>query len=79
VNDHRVLPRFRSEADEETRQKRIAAIVLESGEPAPIRRPTDATTPGDQRQLRGIPVVGRGVGGTSPGSDPLAEILRDRR
>lgn len=39
---------------------------------------TKATLPGDKRRLRGIPVVG-GASGTSPGTDPLAELLRKER
>lgn len=35
---------------------------------------TKATLPGDTRRLRGIPVVG-GIGGTSPGTDPLGALL----
>ena len=35
---------------------------------------TKATLPGDRRRLRGIPVVGA-VGGTSPGTDPVAALL----
>lgn len=30
---------------------------------------------GDGRRLRGIPVVGRGVGGTSPGTNPMTTAL----
>lgn len=39
---------------------------------------TRATLPGDRRRLRGIPVAG-GACGTSPGTDPLAELLRRER
>lgn len=39
----------------------------------------ELTKPGDERKLRGIPVQARGVGGTMPGSDPLAEVLRSDR
>ena len=35
-----------------------------------------ATTAGDRRQLRGIPAVSRNVGGVSPGTDPVAELMR---
>lgn len=44
------------------------------------RQVAGATGAGDGRKLRGIPVVGRGVGGTSPGTNPLAALDRlDRR
>lgn len=37
---------------------------------------TKATLPGDTRSLRGIPCIARGVGGTSPNTNPLAEVIR---
>jgi len=30
----------------------------------------------DPQDLRGIPVIARGVGGTSPGTNPLTETIR---
>ncbi len=37
-------------------------------------------TPTDPTNLRGIPCIARGVGGTSPNTDPLREtIRRDQR
>jgi len=35
-----------------------------------------ATAAGDERRLRGIPCIARGVGGTSPGTRPGAFIDR---
>jgi len=41
---------------------------------------TNATLPGDTRRLRGIPCIARGVGGTSPNTNPLTEtIARETR
>lgn len=34
-----------------------------------------ASTPAGKHHLRGIPVVGGGVGGTQPGTDPLQALL----
>ncbi len=34
---------------------------------------------GDARKLRGVPVQAKGVGGTQPGSDPLAALLAKER
>jgi hypothetical protein len=34
------------------------------------------TAGGDPRDLRGVPVIARGVGGTSPGTQPEAETIR---
>lgn len=35
----------------------------------------DSSTPAGRRALRGIPVIANGVGGTQPGTNPLAETL----
>lgn len=35
-----------------------------------------ATLDADPADLRGIPCIARGVGGTSPGTDPLRETIR---
>lgn len=39
------------------------------------RRRAGATADGDSRRLRGIPLAARGVGGTAPGSDPIAALI----
>ena len=36
----------------------------------------DAT---DKDRIRGIPMQAKGIGGTSPGTDPLANLLRNIR
>lgn len=77
----RLLPRFFARAEEAERLRRIAEITAEAEANAPDEAPSTvarATLPGDSRRLRGIPVIGR-VSGTSPGSDPLAEVLRNER
>lgn len=38
--------------------------------------PGNGTAGGDTRRLRGIPAIGRGVGGAIAGSDPLRELIR---
>lgn len=58
-------------------QERVAAaqtrarIALESGSVAPHPNNPRAL-PGDPQRLRGIPVIGHGIGGTSPGTNPAA-------
>lgn len=38
------------------------------------------TSEGDRWRMRHIPVIAKGVGGTAPGTNPLAAVLRkDRR
>lgn len=36
----------------------------------PIRSAKGATSGGDERRLRGVPCIARGVGGAIPGSSP---------
>lgn len=36
----------------------------------------DSTAQADPQDLRGIPCIARGVGGTSPGTNPLSEAVR---
>lgn len=52
----------------------LRRALLESDPTLPIR--AGATAGGDRVRLRGLPVVGRGVGGHVPGTDPLGELLR---
>jgi hypothetical protein len=60
------LPRFTPPQDF---QAKLARILIEVGEPAPDT-PTHATAGGDERKLRGIPAIGRGVAGAIPGTAP---------
>lgn len=69
----RLLPRFfrrQTEADDRAKRDRIerdSVVVV----PSP-----GASAPGDTRKLRGIPAIGRGVAGATPGSDPAREYER---
>lgn len=70
------LPRYLdTRADDD---RKLARIILEAGDTEPPATVTKATLPGDTRRLRGIPVAG-GAPGTSPGTDPLAALLRNVR
>lgn len=62
--------RFRKRAMETEMLRKVAAIVLEVGAEAP--RANSTALPGDQRRLRGIPVLGgRGsLGGAIAGTRP---------
>lgn len=72
----RPLPRY---LDPDDFQQKLARILLETGEPAPPTTVTKATLSGDTRRLRGIPAIGYGVAGASPGTNPLTELLRNIR
>lgn len=50
---------------------KLTRILLETGEPAPITI-GHGTAGGDERKLRGIPAIGRGVTGAIPGTSPHA-------
>ena len=70
-----VLRRFNAAMERIEDQRKIGRILLESTAmetPATVAR---ATLPGDNRRLRGIPCVARGVSGVSPGTDPLGVLL----
>jgi hypothetical protein len=76
-----LLPRFYASLERMKDQRKLGAILLEAdAEPHPdsngrvYRRSADGHNRG---RARGIPIVGRvGGGGASPGTDPLAALLR---
>ena len=85
-NDARLLPRFRAGGEllERHRRDRAQAAALAEGTagrqatPAQREQRSVKAEPGD---LRGIPVIGRGVGGVSPGTSPesaIDSVDRDR-
>lgn len=74
-----LLPRFTAASQRIEDDRKIARVVLEAGPSETPATTVRATLPGDMRRLRGIPVVGRGVGGASPGTNPLGEALRNVR
>lgn len=71
-----LLPRFTALSQRIEDERNIARIVLEAGPAEVPKTVARATLPGDMRRLRGIPICARGVGGTSPRTDPLAEAMR---
>ena len=64
-----LLRRFHAQSERIEDERKIGRIVLESTE-VTVVTVARATLPGDNRRLRGIPVVARGVAGVSPGTDP---------
>lgn len=64
------LGRFHRRSQATADQQKIARILLETGEAAPMMRTAGATNGGDERKLRGIPAIGRGVAGAIKGSTP---------
>ncbi len=74
-----ILPRFYKALEAIEDERLVARIVLEAGPSEQPQTIAKATLPGDTRRLRGIPCVARGVSGVSPGTDPLAHVLRTIR
>lgn len=70
-----LLPRYRPELIQEE-QRNVDDAVDEAND-SPL--PGEGKAGGDRWRLRGIPVIGRGVGGTSPGTDPYAALDRQER
>lgn len=71
-----LLRRFNAISERIEDERKLARILLETAPNETPKTWTRATLPGDMRRLRGIPITARGVGGTSPGTDPLAAVLR---
>jgi hypothetical protein len=76
-----LLPRFHRFQQQVEDERRIAAIILEGGEVGngaglPLRRSADGHT---EDRRRGLPMVSKGVGGTSPGTDPMRALLAKER
>ena len=72
-----ILPRFNRRMQEIEDRRRIAQLILEGGEVeneagVPLRRSADGHH-SDRR--RGLPMIGRGCGGASPGTDPVRALL----
>jgi hypothetical protein len=70
-----LLPRFNAAMQKVEDQRKIGRILEETGEviTATVQK---ATLAGDTRRLRGIPAIGRGVAGVSPGTNPTDVIRR---
>lgn len=76
VDEARILPRYRDASPllERHRLKRQQAIALaETAGDTPLPKRVTKAEPGD---LRGIPVIGPGVGGASPGTSPHNRVFK---
>jgi hypothetical protein len=67
-----LLRRFHAYSERMEDERRIGRILLEAQAGEVPRTVSRATLPGDNRRLRGIPVVARGVAGVSPGTNPAS-------
>ena len=67
-----VLRRFTAAMERIEDERKIGRILLES-QAADLPNTVARGTPGgDDRRLRGIPCIARGVAGASPGTNPSA-------
>ncbi len=71
------LPRFNRQLQELEDKRKLEKLLLESAEVenesgVPVRRSADGH---NRDRRRGLPLITRGVGGASPGSDPVAALL----
>lgn len=70
-----ILPRFYRDLQHLEDERKLARILLETGEAAPDAKTITRVMHGDGARLRGLPAVGRGISSTSPGTDPVAALL----
>jgi hypothetical protein len=69
-----LLRRFHAHSEHIEDERKIGRILLESSIAEVPRTVARATLPGDNRRLRGIPCVARGVAGVSPGTHPTDAV-----
>ena len=69
------LPRFHAHHQRIEDERKLAKILLETGEMAPPAQTAGVTSGGDPERLRGLPAIGRGVSGAMRGSDPLRSLI----
>jgi hypothetical protein len=74
-----ILPRFFRRMLEIEDAEKIGRILRETGELPPEANGKVIHSSADGHRTdrrRGLPIVARGVSGTAPGTDPVAELLR---
>lgn len=76
-----LLPRYHRHAQRLEDARRVERAILKAddgGEPpvtSSTRQKSGSTLAGDERRLRGLPAVGRGVEGAVAGTNPLGALL----
>lgn len=74
-SDGRLLRTIRRALEHQRNAKLIAKLSPDTD--TTFERPRRATDAADERTLRGIPAIGRGVAGVSPGTRPDAITNRE--
>lgn len=75
--DGRLNRLIRRAAEHARNAELIAKLAPDPTKDAPKLKPNRYADPADTRTLRGIPAIGRGVSGTSPGTRPDAITSRE--
>ncbi len=74
----RSLPRFNTYHEKAADQRKLTKILAEAtDEAAPPKRVAGARSGGDEKALRGLPAIGRGVSGVIPGTSPLHAVIHN--
>jgi hypothetical protein len=76
IERRRLLPRFYAYTEEVERLRRLERVLREANAAEQPQTVARATLGGDQRRLRGTPIIARGARGALPGTDPVSELLR---
>jgi hypothetical protein len=71
-----LLPRFLFSEQRLEDERRVAQAILEAGDGEVPALRAGVTAGGDRRRARGVPIIGRGIGGTALGTDPLSSVMR---
>jgi len=87
TDDARLLPRYRTTTHATTTTRRLDQHLAQlhdrdttTTEHVNAGRTTDPDDPDVRhRQMRMIPITAKGIGSTVPGTNPVAELLRNNR
>ena len=81
-----ILPRFFLAQEQIEAEQKLARIILESGglpdevdAPKGSPRLAKGADGHDWRRRRGLPMIGKGVSGAMPGTNPLGALLAQER
>lgn len=71
-----LLPRFYVRQQRLEDERKLAQIILETGASIDCPQLVNGADGHDWQRRRGLPIVSRGVRGITPGTDPVAALLR---
>ena len=69
------LPRFRAAEQRVADARKLARLLAEAGAEATPAVKGALPTGGDRARMRGFPIVGKGIRGTAPGTDPVGAMI----